>query len=231
MVTSDDRNEKLSERAKETLVVGGLIVLALAGCGQEVEPLGMGSLALEWEVSPRGCLLADVDQVLMELKNERRHYVEVFDCERGQAFVDELSAGNYSLDVYGLDPSGRAIFAAPSRTLTIRSEVLNRTETLRLTARPATLDVEWVFDNGRVCGSNDVDVVEIAVFDESDFEMARHRFSCNDGEGRVPGLAAGSFLVEAAGLSRGQVTYRGTVIVALKRGDESRTEIVLETAR
>lgn len=208
-----------------------IISLGLFACGHEVEPLGQGSLALEWEVSPRGCEQADVSDILVELRNGHRHYTEIFDCKRGEAYVEDVIPGNYSLEVSGLDSTGRGTFAAPERSITIRAEVLNRTEAIRLTARPARLDVEWIFDNGRVCGANEVERVEVAIFDGSDFEMARERFTCNDGSGLIDGLAAGTYLVEAAGFSRGHITHRGIGEIALKRGDEGRIEVVLESVR
>ncbi|MFU8802323.1 MAG: hypothetical protein ACNA8W_00800 [Bradymonadaceae bacterium] len=215
-------------------VIASVAVLAMLGvtaCGGDIEPLGQGSLALEWEVSPRGCEQADVTQVLVELNNSKRYYSEIFDCTFGHAYVEDMVPGNYQLEVSGLDTTGRVTFASPSRSVTIRAEVLNRTETLRLTARPAELEVEWIFDNGRVCGANEVDRVEVAVFDEADYEMERQRFTCNDASGRLDGFAAGNYLVEASGFSGSKITHRGLVEVVLKRGDAVKLDVVLELVR
>ncbi|MBA2661859.1 MAG: hypothetical protein H0U74_06160 [Bradymonadaceae bacterium] len=199
-----------------------------AGCGEDVEGLGSGSLSLSWEVSPRGCESAEVTQVEVELKNSNGLYTERYACTDGRAWVDAVSPGNYRLNVRGLDRHGRETFASSGQSVTVRAEMINTAETVRLTAKPASVQVGWVFDNGRVCGANGVDAVELAVYDSEDFEMMRRRFSCNAGEGSLVGLAAGSYLVEAVAEVRGVTAFRGFSEVHLKRGDLGLVEVILE---
>jgi hypothetical protein len=202
--------------------------LVATGCGDEVEPLGSGSLSLSWEVSPRGCASADVTHVEVQLRNAKHQVYELFECEQGRAYLPRVEPGNYRLSLSGLDRSGRETFTSLAQNMTVRAEVVNTVDFVRLTAKPAQLTVEWLFDNGRVCGANSVEQVEIAIFDDLDFEVERKRASCNNGTATLEHLSAGRYFVVANGLSLNGVLYRGQVHVDLKRGDQGRVEVTLE---
>ena len=200
-------------------------VSTLVACGG-AEPLGSGSLALSWQVSPRGCAEAGVRSVEIRLSGPEG-LVERFDCQIGQAELEDLDAGSYSLRVVGLDDTGEPIFEAKPRNLTIDADRVESVGTLRLTAMPSQVDVTWKFSDGLVCGAHDVDKVVLAAFDTSDYEVARETFTCDDGAGVVRGLAAGAYIVEATAYASTRATHRGTLQIKTGRGESLAAEVEL----
>lgn len=200
--------------------------LALSGCGK-VDSLGDGRMSLSWQVSPTGCEDAGVSSVEVRVTGPEAR-IERYACERGEASFERLNPGLYQVELLGYDANGDATFGVQPRTVTIDTDRESTVGTMRLIARPASVAVGWIFNNGRVCGANDVDHVVVAVFDDLDYEVARERFPCDDGFGEVDGLRAGSYLMEATGLHEATATWRGTIPVKVDRGDEAAVEIELD---
>lgn len=201
-------------------------IVALTGCGSP-EPLGSGSLALSWQVSPRGCTDAGIESVEVRLSGPEG-LVKRFDCDLGSALIEDLTAGSYDLEVVGLDPTGRPTFEASDRSFTIDADAVESIGTLRLTAMPSEVDVTWRFSDGLVCGAHEVDKIVVAAFDSADYEVAREIYGCDEGHGVVDGLAAGTYIVEATSYSGTRATHRGTIHVKTARGDALASEVVLE---
>ena len=205
--------------------------LALSACSDEVAPFGTGSVALEWAVSPRGCEEAGVMHVEAQLTrtsdtSTTTHRVA---CSQGTAIIDDLTVGDYQIALQGLDERDRPIFSAPSRELVVRPDTLERLEEpLRLSAMPSTLQVGWRFEDGRVCGAHGVEQIEVGVFDESDFEVARARFDCNQGWGQITPIPAGQYtaVIEALG-DQDRVVWAGITEASLVRGGVGQAEAML----
>ena len=210
-----------------TMLAAGLACAAF-GCGEAPKPLGDGSLEVTWQVSPRGCEQANVETVDVKLSNAHRSYAGSYACSDSEALLDNLTPATYELEVVGLDPSGRQTFVADKTLVTVCAEKKNDAPHLRLTAKPATLEVSWRFANGRVCGANGVERIEVAIFDPSYYEMARQNFSCNAGSGTFDELIAGEYIVEAVAESSDDAVYSGTDETSLKRGDEGQVDVELE---
>ncbi|MGM0555722.1 MAG: hypothetical protein ACQEVA_05000 [Myxococcota bacterium] len=212
----------------KTVIATSLVAMATAGCGTEVEPLGEGSFELNWDVSPRGCEAADVRVVEVTLTNAHREYVEQYDCDSHTASISGIEPAKYDLVLSGLDPSGHTTFVSDSKLVTIKAERVNVIEDVRLTAKPANLRVNWTFANSRVCGANGVDRVEVALFDNAYYEVARRTFGCDRGGGVFEDLRAGAYTVEAVAESDAEAVYHGLSDTALKRGGEGHVEVVLD---
>ncbi|RDV39006.1 hypothetical protein DV096_00075 [Bradymonadaceae bacterium TMQ3] len=217
---------------QKSIVVQGMALAtlssALLSCGEPVEPFGEGALELGWEISPMGCTASEVELVEIELTNARRSYVEGYPCARGAAAMEGIAPGSYELILRGFDAGGANTFESTTRTLTIRPERIEMLTSLALSARPAELEVFWRFDNGRVCGANDVDRVEVAVYDEAFYEMARQGFDCNRGAGIIGDLFAGDYIVRVNAHGAEEV-FSGDARVSLKRGESGQVEAVLQT--
>ncbi|RAL23800.1 hypothetical protein DL240_06500 [Lujinxingia litoralis] len=199
----------------------------MVGCGEQVEPFGEGALALNWEVSPMGCALSEVAYVEVELANERRSYQEQYHCGAGEAALEGLAPGSYELKLRGYDPGGAATFESEGRQVTVRPERVESLDVVALKARPAELAVAWRFDNGRVCGANGVDKVEVTLYDLAFYEIASQRFGCNRGEGTIGELYAGDYIVRVSATGAEDARFQGDVRVSLKRGERAQTEAVL----
>lgn len=204
----------------------GLVGLALVGCGS-AEPLGAGSIELSWEVAPRGCGEAGIEAVEARVSGPEG-VVERFDCASGSADLRGLEPGIYDVELVGLDALGTPIFGASERTVTVDADRDTDLGTLRLTARPSTLQVGWRFADGRVCGANGVDTVALAVFDAHDYEIARTSFDCDAGEGEIPEVMAGAYLIEAVAYGEDGATHQGEVTLKAGRGVVVVSEVVLE---
>lgn len=207
-----------------SLLAAGTV--GLTACGEPVEPLGDGSLALSWQVSPHGCQEAGVDTISVRLENAHRSFAENYACTEGEVIVEGIASANYELTLVGLDAADRETFISEPRVVTIGAEKLNETSMVRLTAKPATAEVAWRFENGRVCGANGVSRIEVAVYDHAFYEIKRQRFSCDAGVGLVEGIIAGDYIVEAVA-EGDDATWRGVSETTLKRGDHALVDVEL----
>ena len=203
-------------------------LLLLAACG-DVDPLGAGSLRVHWQVSPSGCADAGVEAVEVRALGPA-NVVERFECRSGEARLDDLAPGSYRLELFGFDADGVATFVSEPWAQQVEADRDSETPTLRLLAAPAVVDVRWVFENGRVCGANGAQRVAIGVFDEFDYEIETADFACDAGEGRMPPLRAGSYLIEVNATDRGSITWRGTSALKVARADTRIVDVTLAPA-
>jgi hypothetical protein len=202
------------------------LAVGLTACGDSAEPLGDGSLALSWQVSPHGCDVAGVETVEVRLQNAHRTRSESYACVDGEALVEDIAPAKYDLVIVGIDSGDNETFISGSRLVTLGAEKLNETSRVRLTAKPASVEAAWRFENGRVCGANGVSRVEVAVYDQAFYEIARTRFECDRGIGLIEGLAAGDYIVEAVAEADDEV-LRGVAETTLKRGDHATVDVEL----
>lgn len=217
---------------RHSSVLFSLVVLGLAGiltgCGEPVDSLGDGSLSLAWEVNPLGCDEAGLKDVQVNLHNAYRSYEEHYSCEQSSAVISGIEAGTYQLEVTGNDRDNQAIFSVQPRKITVSAEKLKTTETLRLSAKPATVEVVWGFENGLVCGANDVSELEIAFYDELSFEHKRTRVGCDEGVATIEGLFSGDYFVEVSSVGD-SAAFGGLNTVHLKRGAEIKVRVELKS--
>jgi hypothetical protein len=208
-----------------TQILCGLLALNLLACGEDVGPLETGQLELSWQISPRGCGAAEVDTVQIHIKGPQS-YREVVACAENTITLRDLIAGTYSVTIDGLDNSGIARFTAEPQRLVVRPDRQTRSDLIRLTAKPSEVKVEWRFADGRVCGAHGAEVVDVTVFDKLDYEITSQQFSCNDGMGLIPGLMAGTYLIEVVAAGH-EDFFQGIGTIAVSRGDLADTIIEL----
>ncbi len=210
---------------KKSAVIG-LFALGTA-CGGDVEPLGTGSLELEWEVRPRGCASAEVDTISVQLEGPER-VIETFPCGDRAGIVDGLMPGTYEVSIFGLDGRNRRTFWNPTFEAKVRGDRTNDLGDVELTARPADVDLFWTFSNGRVCGANDVDSVEIVVFDKLDYEVSRETFACDEGVAELSGYPAGTYVFDVTAEVDGFDVWHGSSSLTLDRGEGAQIEVALQ---
>lgn len=215
---------------RESIVVLGIVTLSAGSACSGVEGLGSGGIAFGWQVSPRGCVDSGVRTVEAHFAGPEG-IIERFDCESGAAEVGGLEVGPYTVRLTGIDRGGKPIFESAERRITVDADRVVDLGTIRLTASPADVQLNWMFANGRVCGANEVDSITIAAYDDSDYEVVRESFGCDEGGGTVEGLPAGAYLFEVTGYSAGIATHRGTTNVKTSRGDVEVSDVVLERIR
>ncbi len=206
-------------------IVCGLLALNVLACGEDVGPLETGQLELSWQISPRGCSAAEVESVQIHVEGPQT-YREVVACAENSVKLRDLIAGTYRVSIDGLDNGGVARFTAEPQRVVVRPDRQTRSELIRLTAKPSEVQVEWRFVDGRVCGAHGADVVDVTVFDKLDYEIISKRFTCNDGMGSLPGLMAGTYLIEVVATGNDDF-FQGMGTIAVSRGETADTIIEL----
>ncbi len=207
-------------------LVFGVVVATQLGCGHEVDPFEKGSLEVAWEVAPMGCEAGDVHHVNAVLQNERRSYDRRVGCNTSSMVFTNVEPGNYKLDLTGLDQGGHPTFERQLEDILIRPEERNDLGLVDLTARMSTAQVEWYFENQRVCGTNGVEEVELTVFDDAYYEVFRGSADCDAGVIDVEGLRAGQYLFRGRAFA-GKTRFEGVSEHELKRGGEAQVEVSL----
>lgn len=208
-----------------TRILIGLILGIGIGCGEDVGPIETGQLELSWQISPRGCEEAGVENIRVEVDGSLQ-YREIIACAAGKLRIDDVVASNYTVRLEGLDEVGIARFVSDPQNITVRPNLNTRTELIRLSAKPANIDVGWRFEDGRVCGAHAADSVDVVVFDKLDYEITSKTFSCNDGIGTLEGLMAGTYFIEAVANGEDDF-FIGQSSVSVGRGEVGEVEIVL----
>jgi hypothetical protein len=198
-------------------------LLALVACG--TDPLDDtpidGSVEVSWQVGASGCELAGVTEVMVVAADREA----TAPCLDGSLILD-VPAGDHVVTVWGLDALGAARYEATTRASLTEGEALTL-PTVVLGALPATLDVSWYFDNGRLCGGNGVAEVDIIVF-QDDFIVGDLTTDCDDGIEPFGELLAGDYTVSVlARDADGAVAFAGAQDVSLDKGDQAVVEVLL----
>lgn len=222
------RNKWMS--AALSLLALGYFSGAAARCDAPEEGEPAGAAQILWRVNPLGCEAAGVEVIRVILQGPTQPPPELlnFACRDEQGLVDVLEMGRYTVTLEGLDQDGDVTFLSPPMGFSVSPQTTTVTPTVRLSARAASLEVAWFFENGRLCSSNEVEQVVLSVFDTDAFLVGEQAFPCDHGVGGLEGLQSGTFWVEVLGLSAGGVTlYRALEQVELKRGQEASLELAL----
>jgi hypothetical protein len=196
-------------------------------CGESVEPVDDGRLAIDWNIRPHGCEASGVEKIRADLTFKGGARKETFDCQQKKAVVGDLRPANYEIRLYGIDAAGDETFQAGPERVTVYGGEQNDAPQMHLTGSPSRLAVTWRFANGRVCGSNGIDEVELTLYDTGDYKVREHEASCTAGETRLEGLAPGNYLIELQ--ANGEETaFSGFSKVRTRRGKTADSEVLLE---
>lgn len=206
------------------------VLLLIAGCA-DVDPIGAGSVLLNWQVSPSGCADAGVQVVEARLIGPTTT-IERFACTSSEAMFTDLDPGTYRVELLGFDADGEAIFTSTPDTIEVEADATTATPTQRLLASPAQVDVRWTFANGRVCGANSARWISVGVFDDFDYEVESAQFSCDTGAGRMPPLRAGNYLLEVNALDvNTSIVWRGTAPIKVARAEKLIVDVALDSVQ
>lgn len=218
-------------------VTGVLLWLGLAACGETIEPIGAGEMTVSWELKETDCRGAGVESVAVQLtpvddgvdgeaRGGQRHS-ETVECAAGEATVEGLEGANYDLELLGRDHVGDVVFAAGPRRVTVYPERQNVVGTMELLARPSQLQVEWRFQNGRVCGTNGVERLRIDVMNEAGESVAGSSVACSSGGAVLEEVPPGLFRVALEANSGDGATYRAATEAAFRSAKRTEVSLVL----
>jgi hypothetical protein len=177
-----------------------------------------------------GCTQAGVEhvQIAVEGIDARVSEHTVFSCGLGRALLDGVLPGRYNLTLEGVDKVGRAIFISKPQQIGVSPLTTTNLDEIRLTAKAATVDIGWYFDNGRLCAPNSIDRISVGVYDEDAFAIDEAEFDCEVGVGTIADLQSGDYIVELIGLSsNGASIFRGIREVSVERGEHQSFEVQL----
>lgn len=184
----------------------------------DVEP---GSLVLTWSVGSGGCAEAGVTEIQIQMGNAR----ETLACEEGGATITG-DPGRYDVVATGFDADGVARYEGTT-TVSV-PEGGEATAHVTLAALPASLEVTWYFENGRLCAANGVSEVHLVLFDEDDYVVAETTQPCDDGLATLDALSSGTYALHADALDDGgALRFDGDVDVVLDKGDAAVVEVEL----
>lgn len=198
------------------------------GCGNNVEPTRTGEVSVKWAVSPYGCKSSGVERVEVVIQGDAQLRQKVADCSKNEVVFRAIPLGTYQAEFTGYSEEGKATFSGKIRKLRVDRAGLNRAKVAELTARPASLVIEWKFDNGEVCGFNNVDQLEVAGFDKTSNEVFRTEFDCNLGRGRIEEIAADTYVLRAIAESDDSETFQASKEVVLKKGQKHSVKLSLD---
>ena len=213
-----------------------VIVLGMAvstACGDDGENLPAGNLRVNWLVGTSGCdqLGVETVAVLIEGGELSGTNVRTFQCGETSATITALPAGIYNLTLRGRDGAGVDRFEGTYRNAEVRSGGTTTVPTIRLTALPATIDVTWYFDNGRMCAHNDIDVIGITLF-EDEYEVLTAQADCALGVITIDEVPANTYIVDVVARDfEGIIQFNGQEEVEVDRGDLADLEVRLLPVR
>ena len=204
-------------------------IAASAACGDEGDNLPSGNLAVSWLVGTSGCdqLGVETVAVLIEGGELSGTNVRTFQCGETSATISGLPPGIYDLTLRGRDAAGVDRFQGIYRNAEVRSGGTTTVGTIRLTALPATIDVTWYFDNGRMCAHNDVDLIGITLF-EDEYEVLTAQADCALGGMTIDEVPANSYIIDVVARdSDGIIQFNGQEEIEVDRGDIADLEVRL----
>ncbi|MFB6371726.1 MAG: hypothetical protein ABEN55_01100 [Bradymonadaceae bacterium] len=216
----------MSKLTSYTMLIA-VAVAGLSGCADAIDSPSNGKLTVNWEIRPRGCTQAGVEEIQVDLAFEKGTITERYPCKKGGATIADLRPANYTVQLWGIDEAGDTTYEAESRKITVHGGNETVADPVRLTARPGDLRVVWRFANGRVCGANDVESIEFALYDTDDFRVRHRTFDCPAGSARITEVPPGEYLVELRADTEAS-EYVGFSEVRTRRGKSAGVEVVLE---
>lgn len=197
-----------------------LLVVVTGGCGEAIEPMGPGTLQIEWHVAASGCEPNGVGTIDLTIRRDGEVFERgEYDCTSNGITLDEVPRDNYRIEAVGLDAGGETRFRAEATDITVQGEARTEFVSLELSALPARATIRWQFANAQVCGTNGAERVRLTLFGPSGFSVWSAERDCPAGELTIPKIPPGTYDLVARALDRqGATRGQGTVEVQFAPG-------------
>lgn len=174
-----------------------------------------GQVRVTWRIGTSTCEAAGITEVEIQIGTRS----ERFACPDLAGTVT-VPAGVYGLDAVGYDAEGLPRYGASADDVAVYEGQATTIPTLVLSSLPANVSATWYFDNGRLCGVNGVETVDLSLFDLADNLKAELQAPCDDGAAFVGQVEAGDYVLVLYGLDlEGTATWRGQVPASVTRGE------------
>ena len=206
-----------------------------------------GSLRISWSIAKSTCDLSGLTTVEVAVSTASGPVdARSVACAIGVVTFDSLPAGVYRVDLDGYSPEDPvAQFEAAIASVTVADGVETDASDAVLSPRPGALDVYWRFQDGDLCFSHGIEIVELTVFDKAANVVVEEKLPCDlsklpvkpePAEGipdtsatvepkgyLVSGLTAGEHLVQlrARASQDAEVTFWASATAEVHRGKVS----------
>ncbi len=191
-----------------------------------------GHVEVSWAMGGRSCTEAGVFTINVRLTDlEGTTYAEESGtCDERRVLVGPLSPGVYKLIVQGSSRDGVITHSGSLDAVVVAEGLTSEPDVVNLAARGATVKVSWRFANGNLCSFNEVDQVQIAIFDDLSREVHLMNYSCDpDGHIRIPDVPAGQVDIFATALDAGnKPKFKDVERIETSFGLEAEVLLVLE---
>jgi hypothetical protein len=206
-----------------------LFATCFAGCGGTTESLPPGNISISWLMGSSGCQLLDIETVVISLESSdsAKNFSETAACDAGSSELEDIEPGSYSLILTGHDAEETTRFQGDAGQIEVRSGGTITVPTVQLSALPSTISVTWYFENGRMCGHNEIETVDITLFDNEHL-LSTEVSPCADGIYILENILSGDYVVDI--LARdvdGVAQFSGQESIEIDRGDFMEIEVVL----
>jgi len=185
---------------------------------------------VSWRLAPHGCDGVGVEEVTVALRPTTpggKPVTERLACGARAGEISGVIPGRYDVEV-SASPRGHTEWRARTEDLIARPDRIEDAGELVLSAAPGAVEVVWRFDNGELCGTNEVRTVRALVFDTEDTLHGQLAVPCEVGRLSVDDIPPGAAVILAPGeRDAGDVLFEGLGSAEVARGRTTRVEIEL----
>lgn len=189
-----NKDKKKFPLACTCIALTGMLLL-VSGCDEDT---ATGDLQVAWTIglddpTTMECTDKGIALITVSLTSSQHDEEREVACDDGSVTFQNIPKVTYSVSVVGEDDTGCPIYsgetsgARPSE----EAEPEVASVTLQHLEPSGTLQIGWVFEDGGLCGANDVDEVDITVL-ANDVEIVNESVPCNDGIMELNPVEAGS---------------------------------------
>ncbi len=225
---------------KRTLVFVFVAGALLAGCsffdgggsGGSSRP-DPGSVEVQWRITAinKSCGEAGVVSVAAELEFQGEvAYADKTSCSEPGLTLSGVSPGLYTLVVSGLDDKDRPVYRGTVEGIQVRSRDVTQVGAVILERVPAVLEVGWHFANALTCGRNEVQSVDLWVYDyeEEKVIVDRMTYECDRDAVELeirPGMVT---VIASASDASGHPVFAAHQEVEAQSGEHLQVELTLQ---
>lgn len=200
--------------------------IVAVGCGGP-DAYESGVLEVDWELAPRGCESAGVDEIEVALPGEPRSRSARFDCGADRGRIEEVAAGMHSVEITGYGVDGTPTHGAVLEGVVVRPGEQTELSGVDVVGRTAGAEIEWSLAGEQTCASANVETVELTVYADGLHEVHRSHHPCSASPVEVDGLLSGMHLFRVRSAD-GHGRREGTVETELGPGEYAGLEIAME---
>jgi hypothetical protein len=216
----------MTQRSSTRGLLLSILLLALAflgGCFGSADP--PGSLKVSWQIGlSGGC--GTIEKIDVELAGTTIKRTDL-PCTPSSLIITDVIAGAYTVKVTGL------VKGTPTFEGSAAADVRPSTQTevnVELRIRPASMQLEWRFEDGRMCRALGVEQVRlVGSSSTTGAQLVDQTMACDLGIIELSSVTPDTYDIEGRGLAAGKVTHSGCIsALAVAPGEAKAATLVLK---